>query len=270
MMNNDIDESKESIDEYLFILKILFEENEFNFSLQEEQIIPKIEDNCIINENDVAQVIDIAKHKEKSECKSSSKVEKYIFINKKLGRCKKSNRIQRIQCGKIHDRNTSDNILKKILVRYLNFIIMFLNSILSLFKYKETFLKLEHNFTSSKKEYLKSLKKLTIGKIILNKISGKYSSEKANNNINLYRKLKNHFVLKKIFEEKYLKLFPIYFRSQRVLNLKEYGLDQDIVLDKRVKMFDYLLEKVKDDVEYRSKIITYIETNLIDKVCKNQ
>ena len=56
-----------------------------------------------------------------------------------------------------------------------------------------------------------------------------------------------------MLSESYLSLFKkIYYKSSKIINLKEYGLDQNIVLSKEVKIFDDLL-KSKDKEAYDDK-----------------
>ena len=61
-----------------------------------------------------------------------------------------------------------------------------------------------------------------------------------------------------ILSENYLKFFKkIYYKSNRNINLKEYGQDKDILLSKKVKLFEDLLKdnKASDiDKEYQNKI----------------
>ena len=154
---------------------------------------------------------------------------------------------------KIHDKNTSDNLIRKIQVHYLSFIVSFLNDILKNLNYKTKFLNLNYEFKMNiKKDFVESLKKKTIGEIISNEISIKYKGKEKNFKKNLYEKIKDNEVLNKIFEDNYIKLFKnIYYKSKKKINLKEYGLNKDIYLSKNVKMFNNLL---KNDIEGNKKI----------------
>ena len=118
---------------------------------------------------------------------------------------------------KIHDKNTSDNLIRKIQVHYLSFIVSFLNDILKNLNYKTKFLNLNYEFKINiKKEFVESLKKKTIGEIISNEISIKYKGKEKNFNKNLYEKIKNNKVLNKIFENNYIKLFKnIYYKIKK-------------------------------------------------------
>ena len=82
---------------------------------------------------------------------------------------------------KIHDKNTSDNLIRKIQVHYLSFIVSFLNDILKNLNYKTKFLNLNYEFKMNiKKDFVESLKKKTIGEIISNEISNKYKGKEKN------------------------------------------------------------------------------------------
>ena len=95
--------------------------------------------------------------------------------------------------NKNHDRFTSDNILRKIQVHYITFIIFFLNDILSSFGITEKILKLDYKIIKDvKKQKLTELKNKNIGEIISNKISSKYKKRDENTNINLYEYLKSN------------------------------------------------------------------------------
>ena len=63
------------------------------------------------------------------------------FSNKKRGKPK-----EKINIDKIHDKNTSDNLLRKIQVHYLSFIINYINEILINLNYKQRFLHLVYKF----------------------------------------------------------------------------------------------------------------------------
>ena len=118
---------------------------------------------------------------------------------------------------KIHDKNTSDNLIRKIQVHYLSFIVSFLNDILKNLNYKTKFLNLNYEFKMNiKKDFVESLKKKTIGEIISNEISIKYKGKEKNFNKNLYDKIKDNDVLNKIFKDNYIKLFKnIYYKSKK-------------------------------------------------------
>ena len=155
-----------------------------------------------------------------------------------------------------HDKYSSDNLLRKIQVHYLSFIISFLNNILKPLNYEQQFLKLEYNFKINvNNKFVESLKSKSIGTIICNKISEKYKNHDENANKNICEILEKDEVFNKILSENYAQLFrKIYFNSNRKLNLKEYGINKDIILSKNVKMFKDLLKCFDEDKEYQKKL----------------
>ena len=156
---------------------------------------------------------------------------------------------------KIHDIYSTDNILRKIQVHYLNFIILFINILLKNLNYSEEFFKLDYEF--KKNIFLESLKKQTLGEIISNKISIKYKKYDKNINKTIYEKIKENEILNNILSENYIKFFKkIYYKSYYNINLKEYGLDKEIILSKKVKMYKDFL---KDNKESGEKYIKYIK-----------
>jgi hypothetical protein len=168
-----------------------------------------------------------------------SKNDCFTAIKKKRGRGKANSDIN----DKTHDKFAPDNLLRKIQVHYLTFIISFLNEILLLFKFPKKFLKLDYEFKKNvNKKKVQELKEQKIRDIVCNKISKKYRNVEYSNS-SICEQIKDNEVLNKILSENYLSLFKkIYYKSSRIINLKEYGLDQNIVLSKEVKMFDDLLK----------------------------
>jgi hypothetical protein len=188
----------------------------------------------------------------------NEKNEQIIQLTKnkrKRGRPKKGTILVKNNYKRIHDNNQSDNLLRKIQVHYLSFIVLYLNDILKSLNYECRFHQLDYTIKKNiKKEFIESLKKKTIGEIICNKISEKYTHEKVDSNQSLKKKLEENIVFKNILNQKYLKLMKIYFKSNAILNLKEYGIDKPIVLTNKVKMFNDLLTKIKNDEKHKGKI----------------
>ena len=61
-------------------------------------------------------------------------------------------------------------------------------------------------------------------------------------------------ILNKILNKKYLDFFELYYNSQRNFKLKEGEYNIDIEFSHKVKFFDDLIEKTKDDEIYISKL----------------
>ena len=112
---------------------------------------------------------------------------------------------------KTHDKFSADNILRKIQVHFISFIVFFLNDILSSFGIRKKFLKLDYEFKKDvNKQNFAELKNKNIGEIISSKISTKYKKDE-NTNSNLYELLKTNKVLGKIFDIKYFTFFKEYY-----------------------------------------------------------
>lgn len=189
------------------------------------------------------------------EEKSSKNVSNQL-IKKKRGRGKKTNMENN---EKTHDKFSTDNLLRKIQVHYLTFIINFINIILKRLNYEQRFFKINYEIKKNvNKKNFDSLKNKTIGEILCNKISVKYKKQNENVNKEIYEQIKDNEILKNIFSENYLKLFKkIYYKSNKIINLKEYGLEEEIILTKPVKMFkDLLNDNEASDInkEYRKNI----------------
>ena len=174
-----------------------------------------------------------------------------IFNKKKRGRVKQERNQEEINEKedndyiKIHDKNTSDNLLRKII--------------------KQRFLKLNYEFKSNiKKEFVNSLKAKTIGDIIRTQISIKYKKD-LNYNNNIYVKTKGNKVLNKIYSENYLLFFrKIYFKSDKKINLREYGLNKEIKLSDKAKLYKDLI-KNSDDV-HKKNTRNCVRNNFIDNL----
>ena len=199
--------------------------------------------------------IEKAEEKEKiSLPKDLNNIEKIISKKKKKGRRNKNQSDnEQINQSKIryHNKNETDNILRKIQVHYLSFIESYLNDILENLGYEERFQRLDYKFKKYiKKKFVGSLKEKAIGDIISNKISNKYKYKKKDFNEKLCDKLKKeNKVLNNILSQNYLLLFQkVYYKNINEINLKEFGLDEDkyIILSDKVKMYKDLLFKNKD------------------------
>jgi hypothetical protein len=184
----------------------------------------------------------------KFEIKKETSLKKdfFIAINKKRGRDKANSDSN----DKPHDKYSPDNLLRKIQVHYLSFVIDFLNEILSFLNYDKQFLKLGYDYkkdiTKKNLEYLKNQK---IIDVVCSPISKKYKKVEYSNTT-ICENIKDNKVLNKILTENYLALFEkIYYKRNKIANLKDYGLDQNIVLSKKVKMFDDLLNGKNNDAD---------------------
>ena len=112
-----------------------------------ENIFKESKDNTIENINESLQ----------NEEKDSSENILIQLSRKKRGRNKIKNSKEMV---KIHDKFSTDNLLRKVQVHYISFIVTFLNKILEVFNFKERFYKLDYEFKKNvNKKFVSSLKK---------------------------------------------------------------------------------------------------------------
>ena len=172
----------------------------------------------------------------------------------------------------IHTKIKFDNILTKVQVSYVNFLVDFINIVLENFgrkdlKFKYIDSKIKKNNKISQRQKIKGG---SIGDILNNKISSKYTTLDKDSNIILLQNLENEglFEIIEILEQNFLFFFEkVYYKSLRKFNLKEFGLiDLEVVLPKQVKLFENLLMKNKNDLrfdEYKKKLEKCIQRHFL-------
>ena len=198
-----------------------------------------------IDENSTTKIT-----QENSKNKNSEKKEEK---RKKSGRKRKREN----ENGKnYHTKFAYDNIIRKIQVHFLNFLVSFINEILKHYEFKQKFFNIDYNIKKDiKKENIKNLKSLEIGEILCKDISKKYKNQykedvKINNKI--YLEVIKNDNIRKILSEKYINIFKnIYYKNKRDLN--DYGLN--IKLSNDVKTYKDLLKKYNKDNDYKEEII---------------
>ena len=250
-------EKELSLTNYSFTTESSFPFKEFNI-INLINLMNGIEDFSHIDDDDDKLIISEGKGKrDENKRKQASNNKKYFIIGekKKRGREIKGNK-NKLKC---HDKNSSDNLLRKIQVHYISFIISFINEILENLGYNQKFFKLDYKFKFNiKKEFVESLKTKNIGEIICNEISSKYK-EDSNYNKKIYEQIKENEVLKKIFSENYLVIFrKFYYQNKDKINLSEYGLDIEIKLSKKVEMFNDLYNKINSKNQYTKNIKDFV------------
>ena len=167
----------------------------------------------------------------------------------------KRGRKSKIKVIKKHDKFTIDNILRKFQVHYLNFIVSFINTILNNLGFKIKLFQLNYRLKANiGKKNIKYLKNSTLREILSKEISYKYRKVNKNENCIIIDKIIKCPILNKILSEKYMYLFDIYLKSQRIINLDKYGLDQTIELPTNIAMFDDLLKKNLKEKEYSKRL----------------
>ena len=193
------------------------------------------------------------------EVKQISNNESIQFLYKKIKRGPKDKTKNPKKNSKTNDAFSEYNLSRKIRSHFLNFCVLFSNDLIKNFRtelnyFDKKLIKLNKDFkTSINKKTDKSLKEKNLGEIINTKISSKNTNSNINHNQNIYKEdIQKNEALMEIFSIKYKELFNIYFNNKKIINLKDYGLNQDILkkyklnkdirLSLDVKMFDDLLE----------------------------
>ena len=207
-------------------------------------------------------------HVKQSKKKKKETSVKFTIKSKKRGRVKQK------KINKIHDKHTIDNVLRKIQVNYITFLISFINEILKNLNFNERFLKLDYSIKKNiNKDFFESLKTKNIGEIICSKISDKYKKVKKDNR-NIFEKIKEKKnkekkVIINILSENYFDFFwKIYYKSCKLINLKEYGLTKEIILSDKVIMYKDLLKKNEEldpNENYNNNINNCVNNNFIIK-----
>ena len=210
----------------------------------------------------------------------------YFYPNKKSSVKKKTNLFVVIQFTKkkrgkhsdlnkdntkTHDKFSLDNLLAKVKNHSLSLVAPFLNDILKVFFIEEEFYQLSHKFKKNiKNNYFSEAKKKTLGEIICNKISPKYKKDE-NENKRIFNKVKDHEVFKKILNMDYITFFKRYYmESKKCINLKDYGIENEVILSEKCKMYNDLIKRIEnsnneDNENYIKSIKRCINKNYIAK-----
>lgn len=170
----------------------------------------------------------------------------------------KDNQINKNKKPYTHTKKKFDNILTKIQVSYVNFLIDFINRIIELlygrkdlkFRYLDSKIK-----KNNKSDIRKQQKEGSIGDIIKNKIAEKYSTLNKDTNILIYKELKRSGLyddILNILDQKFLFFFDkIYYNNKRKFNLKDFGLiDLEVDLPENIKLYENLSTKNIGDADY--------------------
>jgi len=168
----------------------------------------------------------------------------YDFI-RKFPKNKKRGRKPKKQTKRIHNALDQDNIIRKIQVHFLSFIIFFCNDLIQAILPNNKDLVFKNIVYEIKKTvnhaYIENLKSKSIGDILQLKASPK--NKKFNDNINkiIFDKIciLNPF-LKKFFEISYLDMFNNYYcRNEREIDVEGHH----VKLSNRTRLFVDLIEK---------------------------
>ena len=157
----------------------------------------------------------------------------------------------------IHTCLNFDNIISKVQIHFLSFLISFLNECILNFSSdkKVKFLNFAHFLKSnSTNKHINQIKNYTIKKLLEEwEISDKYKNKKKDNNKSILKKLVNdNPIFEKIFQKKYLEFFLLYFNNEEPLD--ELIINGNVIrLSGKTKSFYALLAKNENSKEYMLK-----------------
>ena len=158
-----------------------------------------------------------------------------------------------------------DNLLTKIQVHYITFIINLSNDAL-ITEFGKNY---KHNFKQiaiKRKisyDYFNSLKSTKIENILQMKISDKYEYFPKNCNIIIFKEVCKSQWLKNFFKMKYLDLFNIYYNNEQYINKITFE-NKDIFFSKKTKPF-YDLLKSKKNKNITKELIKTAKAAYFDK-----
>jgi hypothetical protein len=148
--------------------------------------------------------------------------------------------------NKTHRKSDFDNILAKIQVHFINFIINLSNDALKIIKgknFRKTFKNINYDFKKKINiDYIKKLQSYSIKDILIIDISSKYTTLPKNFNKKLINEVCNSSKwLEEFFNMKYISLFNCYYNNEKIINGKE------IIFSSKTKSFKDLLENKKNE-----------------------
>ena len=166
-----------------------------------------------------------------------------------------------------HDKYVSDNLLRKVQVHYMNFIIDYSNSILKKYGYREEdfFVDIAYKFKSCiRKDNVNLLKALDIGYVLCQNICSKFKNKENSNNIKIFQKVTKNENIKYLLSENYLQLFKnVYHKNERIFIFK-IGDYFDVIDLTNTKMYEDLLKKKGNEKQdYKEKLEEIVYINYI-------
>ena len=192
----------------------------------------------------------------KNEPKKNEKEVKEITNEESNSLLKKKKKKKR----KSHDKFDKDNSKRKIQVKYIKFLVQFVNkAILAIFneynmdsiidiKRKK---KIEYyQFKSLSYDFSKNVDSLSFNKYKSKKISEIFIENtspkyKNYNNVEIYNNIiQINSKVNNILNKPYLEFFDAFYKKQNVLNLKKYGFNLDIYLND-IERFEQFTEQQK-------------------------
>ena len=162
---------------------------------------------------------------------------------------------------KIHDKFGPDNILRKIHVHFMSFILSVVNELLNHieecpFKFIDIDYKIKKSLLTKKR--FQSLKNESIGKILCQKVSTKFRKKAKQNlfkNATIFNQVSKNKIANDFLSKEYITLFrDYYFINKR--NYNENGVN--FQFSEKVETYENLLREIEkeydDKDEYKAKI----------------
>ena len=198
-------------------------------------------------------------------------------INKKRIRSRNKNPENNRIKKKKHDKFAKDNIKRKIQVHYIKFLRDLLNHIIKeILKENIEFKPLDYKFIMKidQNSFL-SIKSKSLGTIFKENTSPKYNDYEQKN-IKIYNEIINKSeILKNILDKLYLEFINIYYKNEKKISLRKYGLDKEIILPNNIKLYEDLIkmnetDSSSDNEFYINKIDRIIKRDFISQIfiCK--
>ena len=250
--------------------------NMVNLKNADKIMIDKInyEKNINIQNNGKVHLIDISNNDKKKEVeRDNNQIKNKFFVKKmkKPGRKGEDNKGE--NCfKKIHGSKEYDNIITKVKVHFISFLINLSNDIIiHIFGNDKNlyFKDLDYKIKSNVKFIeLEKFKQLNLKEILQKPISKKFMPQNANNNEETYKKvieLANY--LEKFFNLKFNVLFKSYYNNNYI-SLIKYIIDETIIPSEKTKSFSELLKKYNNEI--RELIIKYTRRAYFGEIEENE
>lgn len=193
------------------------------------------------------------------------------FIEKKTSKRRIKNNSK-----EIHSKNSKDNIINKIAINYIKFLINLANEYIRKLKIKERFFDISGKFNSKKSlEHLNWLMNLTLKQILELECSGKCNNQNNNKKLMSTIDYEEH---KKFFDLKFEEIYnQFYYKNNR----KKFEEMFTIKLSSKIKMnksfLNYIKKKYPLDTKYHKQVmensknfINYIKSTPWKKKSKNK
>ena len=249
--------------------------NMVNLKNADKIMIDKInyEKNINIQNNGKVHLIDIPNDDKKKEAEKGDNQIKNKFSIKKMkkpGRKGEDNKGENF-FKKIHGSKEYDNIVTKVKVHFISFLINLSNDIIihifgndkNLY-FKDLDYKIKSNVKFSE---LEKFKKLSLKEILQKNISKKFKPQNDNNEETYKKVIELANYLEKFFNLKFIVLFKSYYNNNYI-SLIKYVIDKTIIPSKKTESFSELLKKYNNEI--RELIIKYTRRAYFGEIEENE